>query len=174
MHIVLEVATAMDATDNGPAWASFHGYTGRSHTRARAVQRLQERLPKTPGTSVGQAGHRRNLALSGAWCWSGSTGSAWGGLDARLSTIGEPMAFRRRTQDACRAYKSWPAYPATATNVDKRKSVATMLLDEEWVKWSDQEIARRCGVSHVMVGAVRLEMVASGNAYQIEDRRANR
>lgn len=34
------------------------------------------------------------------------------------------------------------------TNADKRRAVTTLLNDPEWVKWSDREIARRCGVSH--------------------------
>ena len=34
-----------------------------------------------------------------------------------------------------------------ATNEDKRRAVMTLLADEEWGKWSDNEIARRCEVS---------------------------
>jgi len=33
------------------------------------------------------------------------------------------------------------------TNDDKRMAVSRMLSDEEWAKWSDREIARKCRVS---------------------------
>lgn len=41
------------------------------------------------------------------------------------------------------------------TNADKRKSVETLLTDPEWRRWSNHEIARRCGVSHTYVRKVR-------------------
>lgn len=37
------------------------------------------------------------------------------------------------------------------TNEDKRRAVRMLLEDDEWCKWSDREIARRCGVSHQFV-----------------------
>jgi hypothetical protein len=41
------------------------------------------------------------------------------------------------------------------TSADKQKAVMTLLEDREWSKWSDREIARRCGVHHQMVGKLR-------------------
>lgn len=41
------------------------------------------------------------------------------------------------------------------TNEDKRKAVETLLNDEEWAKWSDREIARKCGVANSFVSSVR-------------------
>lgn len=41
------------------------------------------------------------------------------------------------------------------TNADKRKAVQTLLNDEEWGKWSDREIAKRCRVSADLVGSMR-------------------
>ena len=41
------------------------------------------------------------------------------------------------------------------TQADKRRSVETLLRDEEWRKWSDREIARICHVSADLVGDVR-------------------
>jgi len=41
------------------------------------------------------------------------------------------------------------------TNADKRKAVETLLNDEEWSKWSDSEIGRRCFVSHKTVAKYR-------------------
>jgi len=41
------------------------------------------------------------------------------------------------------------------TNADKRKSVMTLLEDEEWKQWSSSDIARACKVSHVFVIKLR-------------------
>lgn len=38
---------------------------------------------------------------------------------------------------------------------DKRRAVKRLLQDEEWCKWSDYEIGRRCRVSHTFVGKMR-------------------
>ena len=52
------------------------------------------------------------------------------------------------------------------TNRDKRRSVLTLLGDEEWSCWSDREIARRCGVSTPFASKLRSEL--SVNGLQIE------
>lgn len=52
------------------------------------------------------------------------------------------------------------------SNDDKRRAVDVLLRDEEWSQWSDREIARRVGVSHPLVAALRPAL--SGNGYQIE------
>lgn len=44
------------------------------------------------------------------------------------------------------------------TNADKRKAVETLLRDEEWQKWSDAEIARRCAVDAKTVGNARHQL----------------
>ncbi len=46
------------------------------------------------------------------------------------------------------------------TNADKRRAVETLLGDDEWKRWSDSEIARRCGVHHTFVGDVRRSHVS--------------
>jgi len=43
------------------------------------------------------------------------------------------------------------------TNADKHRVVTEILQDEEWNKWSDREIARRCKVSHEFVRKLREE-----------------
>lgn len=53
------------------------------------------------------------------------------------------------------------------TNADKRRAVNRLVHDREWKKWSDREIARRCGVSHGFVGAIRAEL--SGRYSQMDD-----
>lgn len=46
------------------------------------------------------------------------------------------------------------------TNADKRRAVETLLRDEEWTKWSNREIARKCGVGNDLVDRCRLEVSA--------------
>jgi len=43
-------------------------------------------------------------------------------------------------------------------NADKRRAVETLLHDDEWRKWSDREIARRCCVHHTTVIRIRQEL----------------
>jgi hypothetical protein len=45
------------------------------------------------------------------------------------------------------------------TNEDKRRSVTTLLMDEEWGKWSDGNIADRCKVSDRFVSGIRSELL---------------
>jgi transposase len=44
------------------------------------------------------------------------------------------------------------------TNADKQNAVRIMLEHPEWSKWSDREIARRCGVGNEMVSRYRRRM----------------
>ena len=44
------------------------------------------------------------------------------------------------------------------SNEDKRRAVRTVLEDEEWQKWSENQIATRCGVSRTLVASVREEL----------------
>jgi hypothetical protein len=48
------------------------------------------------------------------------------------------------------------------TNDDKRKAVSSLLLDAEWVTWSNQKIAEHCGVSGQMVANLRAELERAG------------
>lgn len=47
------------------------------------------------------------------------------------------------------------------TNADKRRAVEKLLRDDEWNRWSDREIARRCGVGNKFVGDVRRDLCVS-------------
>jgi len=44
------------------------------------------------------------------------------------------------------------------SNEDKERAIKTVLADEEWRKWSDSEIARRCKVNHTTVKKYRDEL----------------
>jgi hypothetical protein len=47
------------------------------------------------------------------------------------------------------------AHGLRRSNADKRRSVETLLADDEWMKWSDREIARQCNVGAPFVADVR-------------------
>ncbi len=51
------------------------------------------------------------------------------------------------------------------SNKDKRNSVLRLLTDSEWTKFSNNQIAKTCGVSHTFVNKIRasLETVSSEN-----------
>jgi hypothetical protein len=49
------------------------------------------------------------------------------------------------------------------TNADKRRSVATLLGDEEWGSWSDRRIAEHAGVSNHLVASLRVESGGNGS-----------
>jgi len=57
------------------------------------------------------------------------------------------------------------------TSHEKHTVVQRLLKDPEWSQWSDRQIARHIGVSHVLVGGVRKELAtaaaASGNGNQL-------
>jgi hypothetical protein len=46
------------------------------------------------------------------------------------------------------------------TNADKRRAVETLLRDPEWGKWSNREIARKCGVDEGTVRNIRSSFTA--------------
>jgi hypothetical protein len=48
------------------------------------------------------------------------------------------------------------------TNEDKRRAVRTLLDDPHWRKWSENEIAKRCGVSRSLVAEVKKELETEG------------
>lgn len=47
------------------------------------------------------------------------------------------------------------AHGLRRTNEDKRRAVLTLLEDDEWSRWSNREIARRCAVSESLVRSLR-------------------
>ena len=55
------------------------------------------------------------------------------------------------------------------TSKDKRQAIETLLRDDEWVQWSDSEIARRCGVSHPTVAKLRGELTEAGILKNLQD-----
>jgi hypothetical protein len=72
------------------------------------------------------------------------------GLDTIAATI-RPGTLRDAVHYAC----GCNLHGVPLTQADKRRRVMTMLADPEWQQWSDREIARYCGVSHVFVAKLR-------------------
>lgn len=54
------------------------------------------------------------------------------------------------------------------TNADKRRAVETLLGDDEWRRWTDREVARRCGVSHEFASSVRKSLSTVDSEEQAE------
>jgi hypothetical protein len=54
------------------------------------------------------------------------------------------------------------AHGLRRTREDKRRAVTKLLMDEEWRRWSDHEIARQCKVSHTLVADVRSDLKLTG------------
>lgn len=52
------------------------------------------------------------------------------------------------------------------TNADKRKAVMCLLLDKEWRQWSDNAIAKHCGVSQPLVRDCRQELILTYRNYK--------
>lgn len=58
------------------------------------------------------------------------------------------------------AIQSNLAHGLPATRADRRKAATTLLKDKQWSKWSDPSVAKRCGLSHPTVAALRKELEA--------------
>lgn len=56
------------------------------------------------------------------------------------------------------------------TRADKRRKIEVMLRDDEWVCWSNSEIARRCGVTDKTVASVRAELVGRSEIPNVDTR----
>ena len=56
------------------------------------------------------------------------------------------------------------------TNADKRRAVETLLRDDEWTKWSNREIARRCAVDEGTVRKVRGDLERTAEIPQSDER----
>jgi hypothetical protein len=55
---------------------------------------------------------------------------------------------------------------------DRRNAIAKLLLDEEWVKWSDRKIASHCKVSPTIVGQVRKQLSTRGQLKDVTHRKS--
>jgi hypothetical protein len=60
-----------------------------------------------------------------------------------------PRSWNRRKSNGSRIQRS---------NTDKRRAVLTLLRDDEWGKWSDRAVARRCQVDNKTVAGLRASL----------------
>ena len=85
--------------------------------------------------------------------------AAWG----RIGRDGVPADVRQgdRRQAILHSVAANAVHGLRRTNADKRRAVTTLLEDDEWAQWSNREIARRCGVSDLLVADVRRMLTAN-------------
>lgn len=60
------------------------------------------------------------------------------------------------------------AHGTRRSNADKRRAVTKLLEDEEWSRWSNVEIAKRCHVSEFLVRDMRDEITSSNRSDDTE------
>ena len=56
------------------------------------------------------------------------------------------------------------------SNQTKRNAVMTLLQDEEWCRWSDREIAKRCSVSNTFVSNLRKNLTVNVDSDQPKEK----
>jgi hypothetical protein len=90
----------------------------------------------------------------------------FGAKDAGLTEIYEDIQPGTQRDAILHSLGANSNHGLRRTNEDKRRSVTTMLSDAEWNVWSDNEVARRCGVSQPFVSGIRATL--SNNGYKID------
>jgi hypothetical protein len=115
-------------------------------TRIRAYAALYREGYMLGEVMVFQQGQERYVADG----FHRITAAIQAGLDTLAATI-RPGTLRDAILYAC----GCNLHGVPLTQADKRRRVLTMLADPEWQQWSDREIARHCGVSHVFVAKRR-------------------
>ncbi len=78
--------------------------------------------------------------------------------DAGITTAPADIRAGHRRDAILHAAGANASHGLRRSQADKRRSVETLLRDDEWRDWSDREIARKCNVSADLVGAVRREL----------------
>jgi hypothetical protein len=63
------------------------------------------------------------------------------------------------------------AHGLRRSNADKRRSVTLLLSDPEWTAWSDNAVAKHCGVGRDLVTSVRRELVSGGRIGHVTERK---
>lgn len=86
------------------------------------------------------------------------------------SNVPASMPRRSRTSPALCSVGANARHGRQRSNDDKQRSVLTLLKDEEWGRWSDREIARRCQVGNTMVSNYRKELTVLGGQLESTER----
>lgn len=121
-----------------------------------------DRGDKFPPLVVFQEGARYWLA-DGFHRYYAATNAGLKSVDCSVS----PGTLRDAVLYSCGANAS---HGMRRTNDDKRRAVSRLLLDAEWARWSNEEIARRCCVDPKTVGSIRKELANVTLEIQSEDR----
>ena len=82
--------------------------------------------------------------------------------DAELKEIDVDVRHGSKREAVLFAVGANSEHGLRRTNEDKREAVVTLLSDDEWQKWSDREIARRCCVSNHLVTRIRNQLNLTG------------
>jgi hypothetical protein len=90
--------------------------------------------------------------------------------DAGIDVVPAVVRPGTRREAILAAVESNHAHGLRRSNADKRRAVEILLRDEEWVRWSDREVARRAGVHHDLVATVRREFESTGGIRQLNSR----
>lgn len=77
---------------------------------------------------------------------------------AKLRTILAAIRFGTRRDAVLFSAGANADHGQPRTNADKRAAATMLLMDSEWTKWSDGEIARQANVSQPFVSALRREL----------------
>lgn len=85
----------------------------------------------------------------------------FGAKAAGLTKIAEDITPGTRRDALAYSLGANERHGLRRTNADKRKAVATALADAEWQTWSDNAIAKLCGVDHKTVGAHRASILGN-------------
>ncbi len=109
------------------------------------------------------------------WLYDGfhTTEAAWSIGEKEIEILVKPGTKREAILESVSVNAD---HGLRRTNADKRKAVMTLLQDEEWAKWSDREIARRCKVDHKTVGKIRTSLtgeIPSDNPKYYKDKHGN-
>lgn len=87
----------------------------------------------------------------------------------KTATIAANVRSGSRRKAVLHAVGANDSHGLPRTNADKRRAVETLLMDGEWVTWSDRAIADACKVTHSLVSKMRKEL--SGNESQMPTHR---
>lgn len=88
------------------------------------------------------------------WCWDGCH-RTMAARQAGQAYIQADVSSGSRRDALLLAAGANSNHGLRRTNGDKRRAVQWLLDDPEWSRWSDREIASRCGVSHTFVAKMR-------------------
>ena len=89
-------------------------------------------------------------------------------LKAKLTQLAVEVRQGIRREAVLYSVGANALYGLRRTNSDKQRAVETLLRDQEWRQWSDNAIAKTCGVSQPFVGKSRAKLFPTYNGYKLD------